>query len=263
MSAVLSGTSLVLETAESVLHQDLNGDGVIGIYAAPATTLVINSPLSGTSATIGTGATLELAAADSGSVTFSGSTGMLKIDHSSTFSGTIFNFTGNGTLSGSDQIDLKDVNFNSLHDSYANGTLTVTDGTDTALLNFNGSYVLANFKFASDGNGGTIVYDPPVPTSNPPALTPPAAATPPSAAAGNSFIFAPNFGQKVINNFDPCHDTLQIDHKIFADVAALMARTSDNSAGNAVIAANAHDTITITGVTTDGLLHHLHDFIIV
>ena len=41
--------------------------------------------------------------------------------------------------------------------------LTVTDGTHTAALDFNGSYTLANFKFASDGSGGTIVYDPPVP----------------------------------------------------------------------------------------------------
>ena len=87
---------------------------------------------------------------------------MLKLDTPSTFSGTIFAFTGNGTLSGSDQIDLTNVNFSSVHDSYANGVLTVTDGTNTDALNFNGSYVLANFKFASDGNGGTIVYDPPV-----------------------------------------------------------------------------------------------------
>ena len=125
----------------------------------------VSSALSGTSgsATIGTGATLELAAPDSASITFSSSTGMLKLDNPSTFSGTIFNFTGNGTLSGSDQVDLKGINFNSVHDSYSNGVLTVTDGTHTDKLDFSGSYTLANFKFASDGSGGTIVYDPPVP----------------------------------------------------------------------------------------------------
>ncbi len=88
---------------------------------------------------------------------------MLKLDNPSTFSGTIFNFTGDGTLSGSDQIDLKGMNFNSVHDTYSNGVLTVTDGTHTDVLDFNGSYTLASFKFASDGSGGTIVYDPPVP----------------------------------------------------------------------------------------------------
>ena len=44
--------------------------------------------------------------------------------------------------------------------------MTVTDGTNTDKLNFNGSYTLANFSFASDGRGGTIVYDPPATTSN-------------------------------------------------------------------------------------------------
>ena len=43
---------------------------------------------------------------------------MLKLDSPSTFSGVIFNFTGDGTLSGSDQIDLKGINFNSVQDSY-------------------------------------------------------------------------------------------------------------------------------------------------
>ena len=96
-------------------------------------------------------------------MTFAGSTGTLRLDHSSTFTGKIFKFGGNGSLSGSDHIDLRDVKYSSVHDSYANGVLTVTDGSgDTAKLSFNGSYTLANFKFANDGSGGTIVYDPPV-----------------------------------------------------------------------------------------------------
>jgi Tryptophan-rich Synechocystis species C-terminal domain len=160
----VSGASTALETLENTFQQDLNGDGVVGIYAAPGTTLQISNPLTGPSgsATVGAGATLELAAANSSSVTFTSSTGALELDQPSTFDGVIFGFTGNGTLSGSDQIDLKGINFNSVHDSYSNGVLTVTDGTQSAELDFNGSYTLANFKFASDGKGGTIVYDPPV-----------------------------------------------------------------------------------------------------
>jgi 20S proteasome alpha/beta subunit len=157
------GNSQALETIENTFQQDLNGDGIIGIYAAPGTTMMVNNALSGPSgsATVGAGATLELAAANSSSVTFSGSSGTLKLDQPSTFDGVIFKFAGNGTLPGSDQIDLKGINFKSVSDSYSNGVLTVTDGTKTAMLDFNGSYTLANFKFASDGNGGTIVYDPP------------------------------------------------------------------------------------------------------
>ena len=163
LSGPLSGTSTTLESLEFTFNQDLNGDGVIGLYAAPGTTLQIGNPLAGIPATIGTGATLELAAADTGSVTFASSKGTLVLDHSSTFSGQIFGFTGDGTLSGSDQIDMKDINFSTVQVSYTNGVLTVQDGVDTANLNFSGSYVMANFSFADDGSGGTIVYDPPIP----------------------------------------------------------------------------------------------------
>ena len=164
----VSGTSSALESLEPIFHQDLNRDGVIGLDAAPGKTLQISQALAGTSgsATIGTGATLELTAADSAPVTFAGPTGTLRLDHSSTFSGKISKFGGNGSLSGSDHIDLRDVKYSSVHDSYSNGVLTVTDGSgDTAKLSFNGSYSLANFKFANDGSGGTIVYDPPAASS--------------------------------------------------------------------------------------------------
>jgi Tryptophan-rich Synechocystis species C-terminal domain len=115
-SAVLAGNSLTLEWAELVFSQDLNGDGVIGLYATPGTTLQIDNPLVGPSgsATIGAGATLELAGADSGSVTFGGCTGTLILEAPSTFGGQIFNFTGNRSLSGSDQIDLKGINYNQI-----------------------------------------------------------------------------------------------------------------------------------------------------
>ncbi len=63
---VVSGTNAALEQIEPIFGQDLNGDGVIGLYAGPGTTLVISQALSGASgvATIGAGATLELEAAD-------------------------------------------------------------------------------------------------------------------------------------------------------------------------------------------------------
>jgi large repetitive protein len=161
--SVYSGMSTALETLENTFQQDLNGDGIIGIYAAPGTTLQTNNPLSGPSgsATIGAGARLELAGANASSVAFSGSTGTLTLDNPSTFNGVIFGFSGKGTPSTSDQVDLKGINFNTVRDSYSNGVLTVTDGTHSAALDFNGSYTLANFKLVSDGSGGTIVYDPP------------------------------------------------------------------------------------------------------
>jgi serralysin len=84
----------------------------------------------------------------------------------STFTGQIVGFTGNGTLSGSDHVDLINMSYSSAIQAdstlASSGALTVSNGTTVDVLNFAGSYVLANFSFASDGNGGTIVYDPPV-----------------------------------------------------------------------------------------------------
>jgi serralysin len=144
---IVSGSSYALESLETSFHQDLNGDGHIG-------------PV------IGAGATLELPRAESGSVAFAGSTGTLKLDAPSTFTGQIVGFTGDGTMSGSDQIDLLNMTYSSSvqSDSTYNSTtdvLSVSNGSTIDLLNFVGSYSQANFKFASDGHGGTIVYDPP------------------------------------------------------------------------------------------------------
>jgi VCBS repeat-containing protein len=224
----VAGNSSALEALEPTFNQDLNGDGTIGIYAAPGTTLQVTSPLPSAlgPATIGAGAILELGTADSASITFSSSTGMLKLDSLTAFTGVVANFTGNGTLSGSDQIDLKGINFNSVHDSYSNGVLTVSDGTNTATLDFDGTYVLANFKFASDGSGGTIVYDPPVSAQpqSPTAIS----KTISSNAAGffvgagqDSFVFAPTSGHHSATGWNPTTDAQQLSPSAFWNPAAL------------------------------------------
>jgi hypothetical protein len=199
---------------------------------------------------------------------------MLKLDNPLTFSGEIFGFTGNGTLSGSDQIDLKGINYNTVQDSYANGVLTVTDGADTVHLSFSGSYSLDNFKFASDGNGGTVVYDPPVPGSNAPPAPQPAAVPGQTAiiasasnatligdGAKDTFIFPPHFGQAAIENYVPATDTIQFDHTAFATAAAALAAAHDDGHGNVVITDATHDALTLHNITA-ALLHH-GDFLIV
>jgi len=63
-------------------------------------------------------------------------------------------------LLGSDQIDLRGMNYNSIHSTYdsATGILAVNDGTNTTDLQFLGNYSQGNFKFADDGGGGSLVY---------------------------------------------------------------------------------------------------------
>ena len=147
----VSGSSTALESMESALHQDLNGDGVIG-----------------TSATVATGATLELTAADSVSVQFNGATGTLILDHSAGFAGQISGLTGTGSPSSSDQIDLKDIAFGTgttvaYTGTSTGGMLTVSDAQDhTANIALAGNYTGSTFTLSSDGSGGTIVIDPPV-----------------------------------------------------------------------------------------------------
>jgi beta-glucanase (GH16 family) len=213
----VSPTNTTLESLEAVFGQDLNGDGVTGLYAAPGTTLQISSALAGPSgaSTIGIGAMLELAAADSSSVTFQGSTGTLRLDHSSTFSGTLFNFTGNGSLSGSDQIDLRDIHYASAHYNYANGVLTVSDGSgDHASLSFSGSYTLANFEIANDGSGGTVVYDPPT------LVAPTGSSHAPTTAQRNNAMAHSSLGGAAGANLPTAADAFHFDRAQFASCLA-------------------------------------------
>jgi serralysin len=249
----VSGSNPALEALETVFGQDLNGDGMIGI---PSTTNMTG---------------LERAGANSGSTTFDGTT--LTLNAPSTFDGQIIGFAGDGTLSGSDQVDLRGMNYSALHADYdsSTGVLDVSDGTKTADLQFLGNYSQETFKFADDGGGGIIVYA--ALTSNQSA-TPggvasdaagPAVANnspgPLSVSAGqDSFVFTPNFGQVALANFNPTTDTIQISNSVFANMSALLAATHDDPQGNAVITDAAHDTSTIQHVTTAQLLAHQSDF---
>jgi serralysin len=192
-----------------------------------------------------------LAGAVSGSVTFISSTGTLKLDTPSTFTGQIFGFTGDGTLAGSDQIDLSNLTYNNAIQSQSTynsttGLLAVNNGTSTIDLNFFGSYSLANFKFASDGLGGTIVYDPPVvPSGAKDAATQITGSSTISlaGAAQDAFLFKPSLGQATTDHFTPGTD-IQIKPAVFASMESLLSATHEDSHGNSVNTDAAHHTIT-------------------
>jgi T5SS/PEP-CTERM-associated repeat protein len=165
---VASGFNL---QGSGTIHGALVDDG----YVAASGTLEVTGNTTGSGTlSIAAGAHLELdsSVASTDTVIFQNSqssdTGSLTLTQSSSFAALIDGFAGNGTLAGSDQIDLKDINYASLSETFTQGsgqspnTLSLSDGTHTAVLQFVGSYVQANFNFASDVHGGTIVYDPPV-----------------------------------------------------------------------------------------------------
>ncbi len=256
-----NGGTLVLDTGATISNAGM-------LEAESGATLKIDDPVTGTGGSlIGAGATMEFAAANSEMVTFNSTTGKLILDQPSTFGGEITGFTGDGTLQGSDQIDLRGLNFATIHSSYdsTTGILEVTDGTTTADIKFVGSYSQENFKFADDGSGGTTLYDPPVPGQTTSAI---GAANQTvnqdeatlSAASQHAFVFAPNFGQIAIANFTPAADTIQFSKTVFANINAVLSAIHDDASGNAVITDTAHDAITLQHVTTAQLLAHQSDF---
>jgi hypothetical protein len=109
---------------------------------------------------VNAGATLELASAYPGTVSFASSTGTLKLDNSASFAGTV------AGMSGQDTLDLADINFATVGTPTFKGTstggvLTVSDGSHTANIALLGNYIASTFTVSSDGHGGTYVVDPP------------------------------------------------------------------------------------------------------
>ena len=117
-----------------------------------------------TAATIVNGGSLDISTSSNETVTFTGATGSLVISQPDSFTGEITGFTGTAPdAAHSDTIDLVGINYDSPHFSEAynasTGLLTVSDGTNAANLtfvNFDGT-----LNFTSDGNGGTLITDPP------------------------------------------------------------------------------------------------------
>jgi hypothetical protein len=114
---------------------------------------------------VGAGATVEIPMPYAGQVTFNASTGTLRLDNSSSFSGTV------AGMGAQDSLDLADINFATVQQpvfsgTTSGGTLGVTDGTHTANIALLGNYMASTFVTSSDGHGGTYVIDPSVVSQN-------------------------------------------------------------------------------------------------
>jgi hypothetical protein len=257
----VSGKSAALESYETSFHQDLNGDGVTGLA-------------------VQSGTTLELVGPASGAVTFISPTGTLKLDAPSTFTGQIAGFAGDGTLAGSDQIDLLNMSYTSSIQSLStystsNGVLSVNNGSTVDLLHFTGNYVLANFKFASDGHGGTTVYDPPATNQQPYATDHfnfsntiavnlkdnVADHSTVSVAAGtgsDSFVFKSNLGQPEISQV--FKDVDLINNPVLSKAEVMSRTTSDDPFGKAVNTDGANHAYVDHHVSVAQLVAHQSDF---
>ncbi|MFZ1882296.1 MAG: hypothetical protein WAU53_01535, partial [Rhodoplanes sp.] len=139
--------------------------------------ITVNGSVSGAGGALITGdATLEFAAAASINVTFVGADdfGTLVLDNPTAYTGQIFGFAGT-SLENSDIIDLKGITFDvgtswTYHDNIGfntGGILTVDDTANGVTMAVDsitfgdGEYTTANFILTSDGDGGTLIADPP------------------------------------------------------------------------------------------------------
>ena len=157
-------------SAEFEIHSDTTIGGSGGTLLDDPSATGVN--------TIDSGDVLGILAASSATINFTntaGTTGELLLADSKDFTGTIAGFTGDGTTANSDLIDVTDVNIadvalnKTTYTDHGNGTgtLTLYNASGQALdsVNFDGNYQLANFTIENDGDGGTLIVDPPVNTS--------------------------------------------------------------------------------------------------
>jgi hypothetical protein len=213
------------------------------------------------------GGKLEFDAASSVDVTFDncgGHYGELILGDVKDFSGTIFGFNGQESkcpsLLTSDEIDLRGIAAcNICFSEGADGDAIITIKTDpqTVLAAITvDNFDFRNLEKASDGQGGTIIFDPPAAANtNPPSIS--------IGGAGNdTFVFHPGEGLQTVNNFDPQHDAIELDQfaKIH-NVQELAAAINPDVHGNAVIELGHGDSIAIPGVSSTFLQQNLQSLV--
>lgn len=167
IEANLPGGILTLDTGHTITN-----DGVL--EAMNGGILQVDDPITGSGSAVVAGGTVAFEQDSSINVTFdngqsSTSYGELVLGNASGFSGQIIGFGGTAPdPAHSDAIDLIGMNYGSCTFSEAQSgsadVLTVSDGSNVANLtfdNFNGALC-----FAPDGNGGTVITDPPAASSS-------------------------------------------------------------------------------------------------
>jgi hypothetical protein len=127
----------------------------------------------------------------------------------------------------SDAIDL--LNTVATKETYSgtasSGVLTVTNAAaaTVATLNFTGDYTTASFHLVSDGNGGTLILDPPVNagTVGAPAMQFVASSSVVDASAGNETLTLPGAGSapETITGFGLSNGDMLDLHKLLAGSA--------------------------------------------
>ena len=224
---------------------------------------------------IDAGATLQLDHADTLKVAFSGA-GELILKDPTHFTGIISDV--GGSLTSTDVVDVAgfDTGASVSYSGFKwGGIVTISETGHTAANLIVGANSTHWSAPVTDGHGGILIHDPPADTSGQalgsvvmhdagPAATGTIVAGGPNQiltghAASDSFAF--NFagvGHTTVTDFDTATDTLQFSSHLFANLQAALNATLDDGHGDTVIALDAHDTITLSGILKAQL--HASDF---
>jgi hypothetical protein len=195
-------------------------------------------------------------------VTFESSTGTLKLDDPTHFSGHISGLTG------SDGIDLFGFDSTTVVTADIEATQTILTATDdnhsgplsAAVITLLGNYTGSSFNWSNDMHGGILIVDPPASAPAVNTITATAAnQTLTGTGTSDNFVFNfANVGQATVTNFHADTDVLGVKASLFANLQAVLDATHDDANGNAVVALDSHDSITLNGVAKAQL--HPADF---
>ena len=276
-NGVVVGNSTTLESFETTFHQDLNGDGRIGIPSVVMQTDVNTSlvqvgshyflyPAGGS-----TGPELQkyglpvyvgqfVPWSPIGAIQVSGgydvawknaSTGQFIIWATDDSGNRTANLTNGAVVGNSTTLESFETTFH--QDLNGDGTIGAPPPTKLAA-----AAAAQNFQFV-DHDKPFVAGTGPTALDNGTADEV-ACRTSPAASGHNAFVFAPNFGQVTHGNSNPATDVIQISRSVFANLTDLQSTMHDEGHGNALMTATAHDTITIQNVLAAQLLAHQNDF---
>jgi 20S proteasome alpha/beta subunit len=299
--ASVSGSNAALEAAETSFHQDLNGDGVIGI---PTSTIESNGvtsliqvsnnyfldPTGGsTGPTLKFGGTAVIAGSLSGWIPIAteavggGYQVAFKMQGQDLY--TVWNtdsngnYTGNATSAVAGSSAALEAAETSLHqDLNGDGTIGVTPGSSSVASNqavtpqamsstsFDGATTaqLASVgSYAQDNfHFADISHGGTLAFAAANSLNGSGQTGLVFAGLHDGFVFAANSGQISHSDFSPATDNI-FSKNMFASDQALSDAIHHASDGNAVLTGVAHDTMTLQHITAAELLAHLTDFHIV
>ena len=148
---------------------------------------------------------------------------------------------------------VRDVCFS--EDAKGDAIITIKDANTVLATITIDNFDFRNLEKASDGQGGTIIFDFPASANTNPSVS--------IGGVGNdTFVFHPGEGSQTLNNFNPQHDTIELDQ--FANihnVQELAAAITPDIHGNAVIELGHGDSIAIPGVSATFLQQNLQSLV--